>query len=108
MAGDGISFAMLRIGNRGYSQGALQADTSFETNLGGARENGLKVGCYFFSQAVSVEEAQEEADFVLTLLDGREMDLPVVFDWGAHREPAGGPHQPGGHRDHHCLRRGLL
>lgn len=81
VAGDGISFAMLRIGNRGYSQGALQADTSFETNLVGARENGLLVGCYFFSQAVSVEEAQEEADFVLTLLNGRAMDLPVVFDW---------------------------
>ncbi len=44
VAGDGISFAMLRIGNRGYSQGAVQADTSFETNLVGARENGLKVG----------------------------------------------------------------
>lgn len=81
VAGDGIRFAMLRIGNRGYSQGAVQADTSFETNLMGARENGLLVGCYFFSQAVSVEEAQEEADFVLSLLDGRELDLPVVFDW---------------------------
>lgn len=81
VAGDGISFAMLRIGNRGYSQGGLQADTSFETNLTGARENGLLVGCYFFSQAVSVEEAQEEADFVLSVLNGRAMDLPVVFDW---------------------------
>lgn len=81
VAGDGIRFAMLRIGNRGYSQGGLQADTSFETNLTGARENGLLVGCYFFSQAVSVEEAQEEADFVLSVLNGRAMDLPVVFDW---------------------------
>lgn len=81
VAGDGISFAMLRIGNRGYSQGGLQADSSFETNLAGARDNGLLVGCYFFSQAVSVEEAQEEADFVLSLLADRPMDLPVVFDW---------------------------
>lgn len=80
-AGDGISFAILRIGNRGYSQGGLQADSSFETNLTGAQENGLLVGCYFFSQAVSVEEAQEEADFVLSILNGRSMDLPVVFDW---------------------------
>lgn len=81
VAGDGISFAILRIGNRGYSEGVISADQRFEANLAGAQENGLQVGCYFFSQAVSVEEAQEEADFVLAALNGREMDLPVVFDW---------------------------
>ncbi len=81
VAGDGISFAILRVGNRGYSQGVISADERFEANLAGAQENGLLVGCYFFSQAVSVEEAQEEADFVLSVLNGRQMDLPVVFDW---------------------------
>lgn len=81
VAGDGIDFAMLRVGNRGYTQGGLNADGRFEANLTGARENGLKVGAYFFSQAVSVEEALEEAEFVLSVLDGRELELPVVFDW---------------------------
>lgn len=81
VAGDGIAFAMLRIGNRGYSQGALSLDGQFEANLAGAAENGLMTGVYFFSQAVSVEEAQAEADFVLEALNGRALDLPVVFDW---------------------------
>ena len=81
MAGDGIEFAMLRVGSRGYSQGAIRADANFEANQAGAHENGLQVGCYFFSQAVTAAEAEEEADFVLSVLNGRSMDLPVVFDW---------------------------
>lgn len=81
VAGDGIEFAMLRVGSRGYSQGALNADKLFEQNYTGAVENGLQAGAYFFSQAVSVEEAEEEAQFVLELLNGRALDLPVVFDW---------------------------
>lgn len=81
VAGDGIGFAMLRIGNRGYSQGGLKQDACFEANYAGARENGLDVGVYIFSQAISVEEAVEEAEFVLSILDGRELQMPVVFDW---------------------------
>ena len=81
VAGDGIEFAMLRVGSRGYSQGAIRADANFEANLAGAQENGLQVGCYFFSQAVTAAEAEEEADFVLSVLNGRSMDLPVVFDF---------------------------
>lgn len=81
VAGDGIEFAILRIGNRGYSQGGLKQDERFEANYAGAVENGLDVGVYLFSQAVSEEEAVEEAEFVLSILDGRELQLPVVFDW---------------------------
>ncbi len=81
VAGDGISFAMLRIGYRGYTQGGINQDTCFEVNLTGATENGLSVGVYFFSQAISAEEAEEEADFILSVLDGRSLELPVVFDW---------------------------
>lgn len=81
VAGDGIEFAMLRVGSRGYSQGAVRADEKFETNLAGAQENGLQVGCYFFSQAITPAEAEEEADFVLSILNGRSMALPVVYDW---------------------------
>ena len=81
VAGDGIDFAMLRIGSRGYSQGGLKRDGFFELNYTRAREQGLDLGVYFFSQAISVEEAVEEAQFVLDLLEGRELELPVVFDW---------------------------
>ena len=77
---DGIAFAFLRIGNRGTTEGGLFADSMFEENLTDAKAAGLQVGAYFYSQATSVEEAQEEADFVIGILKGRSLDLPVVFD----------------------------
>jgi len=80
-AADGVTFAMLRLGYRGYSAGALFQDERFEQNLIGARDAGLDVGVYFFSQATSEEEAAEEAAFVLRVLDGVPLTLPVVFDW---------------------------
>ncbi len=80
-AGDGVTFAMLRAGGRYYGSGKLFEDTRFRENLAGARAAGVETGVYFFSQAVTVEEAVEEADFLLKLLDGRRLDGPVVFDW---------------------------
>ncbi|MBD5160841.1 MAG: glycoside hydrolase [Oscillibacter sp.] len=80
-AEDGISFAILRLGRRGYTEGGLFLDETFEQNLQGALDAGLEVGVYFFSQAVTPEEAEEEADYVLRILDGRELALPVAFDW---------------------------
>ena len=81
VAADGIEFAMLRLGHRGYSQGGLFLDQTFEQNLRGALDAGLEVGVYFFSQAVTPEEAEEEAEYVLAALDGRELAFPVAFDW---------------------------
>lgn len=82
VASSGVEFAMLRIGYRGYSaEGNLHEDSSFRENLTGAQENGLMVGVYFFSQAVTAQEAEEEARFVLSLLDGAELNLPVAYDW---------------------------
>lgn len=77
----GMRFAMVRLGYRGYTSGQLHEDERWEENLRGAADAGLQTGVYFFSQAVSEEEAEEEARFVLELLDGRELDYPVVFDW---------------------------
>ena len=77
----GIDFAILRCGWRGYSGGSLNEDTYFRQNMEGAKTAGLKVGAYFFSQAVSVMEAAEEAVFTAQLLEGYELDLPVYFDW---------------------------
>lgn len=82
VAASGVEFAMLRIGYRGYSaEGGLHEDSAFRANLAGAQENGLLVGVYFFSQAVTPEEAEEEAQFVLDTLAGRPLDYPVAFDW---------------------------
>ena len=80
VASDGVDFAFVRVGNRGYTEGALYADTRYAENIDNATSAGLDVGAYFFSQAVSVEEAREEAEFVLRLLAGRYLALPVAYD----------------------------
>lgn len=77
----GIDFAMIRAGYRGATRGKLNTDSKFEDNYTGAKDAGLKVGVYFFSQATSVEEAEEEAGYVLQLLQNKSVDYPVVFDW---------------------------
>ncbi len=81
LAEEELGFAILRIGYRGYTAGALNADTAFEANYSGAKSIGLQVGVYFYSQAITVEEAKEEAEYVLELLKGLELDLPVFYDW---------------------------
>lgn len=77
-----VQFAMVRLAYRGWgAEGVICADSRGLENLDGAADAGLKVGAYFFSQATSVEEAVEEARFLLDLLDGRKLDMPIVFDW---------------------------
>lgn len=79
---DGIEFVFVRIGFRGYgSAGNMVEDTYAMTNLRGAREAGLQVGAYFFSQAITVAEAEEEAEFALSILGDFVLDLPLVYDW---------------------------
>lgn len=77
----GVDFAIIRAGYRGSTEGKLYEDELFWDNLNGAKEAGLQVGVYFFSQALTVEEAEEEAEFVLDLLDGEPLELPVYYDW---------------------------
>lgn len=77
---DGIDFAMIRLGNRGYTEGELYLDPKFQANLKGAQSSDIAVGIYFFSQAINEEEAREEAEFVLSHLDDVKLDYPVVFD----------------------------
>ncbi|MCL2343269.1 MAG: glycoside hydrolase family 25 protein [Firmicutes bacterium] len=81
VADAGIQFAIIRAGYRGSSEGVLYEDDCFAQNLQGARDAGLAVGLYFFSQAVTPEEATQEAEFVLSLLSGQSLDLPIFFDW---------------------------
>ena len=77
----GIDFVMLRAGFRGYTAGIINGDETFLQNAEAAHEAGLKVGVYFFSQALNAQEGKEEADFVLNMLDGLSITYPVVFDW---------------------------
>ena len=81
VAADGIDFAILRLGRRGYTEGGLFMDQTFEANLQGALDAGLDVGVYFFSQAITPEEAEAEAVFVLNAIGDREIAYPVAFDW---------------------------
>ena len=76
-----MDFAMIRLGRRGYTEGGLFEDEYFEANMRGALNNGLDVGVYMFSQAVTVQEAIEEAEFVIRRLEGYKVTMPVVFDW---------------------------
>lgn len=78
----GIDFAYLRIGLRGYGEaGTLYADRSFESYYAGAKAAGIDVGVYMFSQTTSLREAADEALHTLRLLRGRTLDLPVYYDW---------------------------
>jgi GH25 family lysozyme M1 (1,4-beta-N-acetylmuramidase) len=80
VAADGIDFAMIRCGYRGYSEGEIKDDDRFEENIKGATAAGIEVGVFFFSQAVSVSEAVEEADYVLEKIAPYEITYPVVID----------------------------
>lgn len=77
----GYDFAILRIGFRGYGEaGTLKTDEAFHTNIVNAQAAGLDVGVYFFAQAINEMEAVEEAEYVIQILDGYELQLPVVYD----------------------------
>ena len=78
----GIDFAMIRVGGRGYGEnGEMYTDERALEYINGAKAEGIKVGAYFFSQAISTEEAIEEADYVKTVLGDIKLDYPVAYDW---------------------------
>ena len=80
VAADGITFAIIRVGYRGYGSGALVEDSTFRKNIQGATAAGLRVGVYFYSQAVNEAEAVEEASMVLSLCQGYGLPLGVYYD----------------------------
>jgi len=80
----GVEFAIIRLGLRGYGQeGRMREDTCARQNLEGAKAAGLKIGAYFFSQALSIQEVDEEIQFILDILSdtGAELSMPIVLDW---------------------------
>lgn len=77
----GVEFVIIRVGYRGYgSAGTLVEDPKFKTYLDGATKAGLKVGVYFYTQAITTAEAQEEAKFVLDRIKGYSLQMPVYYD----------------------------
>ena len=77
----GIDFAIIRLGYRGYESGKLVEDAKARKNLEGAAAAGLKVGAYFFSQALNTREVDEELEFLLDILGEQYLAMPLVLDW---------------------------
>ena len=77
---DGIEFAIIRLGYRGYGTGRIMLDDYYEANIQGALDAGLEVGVYFFSQAISEEEAVEEAQIVLENIKNYQLTYPIIYD----------------------------
>ena len=78
---DGVEFAFIRVGLRGYSSGKIAEDAFYRQNIQGAMAAGIETGVYFFAQAITVEEAIEEAEFVIQCLQGLQINGPVAYDW---------------------------
>ena len=76
----GIEFAIIRLGFRGYENGKIVLDSKFKDNIKGSLEVGLDTGVYFFTEALTEEEAIEEAEFVIENLKGYKINMPVVID----------------------------
>ena len=76
----GVSYVIIRCGYRGSSQGTLIVDPMFQNNIRGATDAGLKVGVYFFTQAIDKVEAVEEASMVLDLIKNYRISYPVFLD----------------------------
>lgn len=78
---DGMDFAIIRAGGRFMQSGGLYDDSCFEKNVEGALAAGLRVGVYFFSQAITAEEGLEEAQYLLERMAGYDVTMPVIIDW---------------------------
>lgn len=76
----GVDFAFIRLGYRGYGNGAIRLDDTFDRNVAEALKNDLNVGVYFYSQAITYEEGVEEARFVLENIRPYNINLPIVLD----------------------------
>jgi len=78
---EGVEFAILRIGFGHTRDGEIVLDDTFKQNIKGAKEAGIKTGIYFYSYAENEKEAKEEAKWIIDILDGEKLDLPITFDW---------------------------
>lgn len=87
VAASGIDFAMVRVGYRADASREICADTNAKYNMQEAQKNGIKVGVYFFSTAVTEEEAREEADWVADYISRYQITYPVAYDCEGFEQP---------------------
>ena len=82
VASSGIRFAIVRLGYRGWGKaGKMVEDPFAKQNLTGASDAGIEVGAYFFSQALNIQEVDEEIEFLLNILGDTYLDMPIILDW---------------------------
>ena len=81
MKADGVDYLILRAGYRGNTYGNIKADTNFATYATEAIKRNIDIGAYIYSQAITVDEAKEEAKFILNMVKGYDITLPIVFDF---------------------------
>ena len=77
----GVEFVIIRVGGRGTEEGTLYGDDRAQEYYEGATAVGLKVGAYIFAQSITVDEAIEEANFVLDKVKDWDVQMPLVYDW---------------------------
>lgn len=82
----GVDFVFVRAGYRAADDGSLHPDTKFEENVSAATDAGLMVGAYFYSQALNAGEGREEAEFVIDMLKGYDMTMPVAIDYELYKD----------------------
>ncbi|MGN1180490.1 MAG: glycoside hydrolase family 25 protein [Suilimivivens sp.] len=80
VSADGVEYVFIRAGVRGSTEGKIMEDEKFADNIEGALDNDIEVGVYFFTQAVTQEEAIEEAEFVLKMIKDYDVTYPIVLD----------------------------
>ena len=87
VAASGIDFAIVRVGYRDMTEGEIHEERNGRYNLQEANKVGVKLGAYFFSTAVTEEEAIEEARWAADLLDGYPITYPVAYDCEGFSDP---------------------
>ncbi len=85
VAASGVEFAMIRVGYRN-NEGEIILDETAKYNMQEAAKNGIPIGVYFFSRAISVEEASKEATFVLEIIEDYPITYPVVYNCEGYNE----------------------
>ena len=76
-----VDFAIIRVGYRGYGSGDIGEDDKCAENLKAANKANIPVGVYFYSQAITPEEAEEEARLAIKLIKHYKITLPVFIDF---------------------------
>lgn len=83
---DGIDFVMIRCAYRGSESGELEIDKNYKENMDNAIKSDLMVGAYIYSQAITEEEAMEEANFLLALVEDKKITMPLVIDYEIYED----------------------